>query len=774
MKKICCIITMLCYCSISFAQNVAINNDASAPDGSAMLDVKSSSKGLLIPRMNSSQRGLISNPATGLMIYQTDGAPGFYYNAGTGASPSWLQLQSVNLAWSLSGNAGSNPSVNFLGTTDNVPFKIRVNNIPSGEINHLTLNTGWGYNTLLSNTTGLYNSATGYNALKNNSSGQMNSAFGHTALTINTTGSYNTAIGGQALFNNTTGISNTALGYHAMLNNETGDNNTATGVNALYFNVSGIQNTASGVGALYTNNSGSNNTAQGYASLNSNTTGTGNTATGAYSLQSNISGNGNTATGRYALNANTTGFSNVAIGTHALFSNTVGINLVAIGDSALYNNQYSPSVFYGRKNTAVGSKSLYANTQGFENSALGFEALKVNTTGYSNTAVGAQALSGNNTGANNTAVGALALGYSGSGNDNIGIGVTALPGGSGSNNIGIGNESLRYNNTGSFNIAIGHEAMRENTIGNHNTAIGGANVLGGVNSTSMTGSDNVAVGSGTMYWNTTGSQNTALGYGANWYNQTGSYNLALGYLASCGWPNSTTPGNLVNATAIGAHAVVYQNNSMVLGSIEGVAYGTASVNVGIGTITPQARMHIASNSQVGAVNSQLMLEENGDDYTRLTMKNTAAPTKFWDLAAYTNATNASAQMNFYYHGFGDVLSLKGNGNATLAGILTQNSDARLKKNIQPLTSSLQNLMKITGYQYNWIDNSRDNSLQIGVLAQEVQQVFPELVKEDEKGMLSVNYNGLVPLMISAIKEQQEQIKSQNNHIKKMEERLESL
>ena len=92
-----------------------------------------------------------------------------------------------------------------------------------------------------------------------------------------------------------------------------------------------------------------------------------------------------------------------------------------------------------------------------------------------------------------------------------------------------------------------------------------------------------------------------------------------------------------------------------------------------------------------------------------------------------------------------------------SGTLTQNSDARLKENIIPLTSTLKNIQQLNGYTYNWKDKARDSSLQIGVLAQELQKVYPQLVKQDEKGTLSVNYIGLVPVLIESVKEQQKQI-----------------
>lgn len=75
-----------------FAQGVAINTDGSNADNSAMLDVKSTDAGILVPRLTLSQRNAISSPATGLLIFQTDNTPGFYYNAGSSASPSWIKL----------------------------------------------------------------------------------------------------------------------------------------------------------------------------------------------------------------------------------------------------------------------------------------------------------------------------------------------------------------------------------------------------------------------------------------------------------------------------------------------------------------------------------------------------------------------------------------------------------------------------------------------------------------------------------------------------------
>jgi len=91
---------------VANAQNVGINASGAAPDGTAMLDVASTTKGFLAPRMTSAQRTAISSPATGLLVYQTDGTAGYYYNSGTTASPVWIRLINTSSAsqWTTTGS----------------------------------------------------------------------------------------------------------------------------------------------------------------------------------------------------------------------------------------------------------------------------------------------------------------------------------------------------------------------------------------------------------------------------------------------------------------------------------------------------------------------------------------------------------------------------------------------------------------------------------------------------------------------------------------------
>lgn len=107
MKKILTLLIMLLLgTNLLFAQSVGINSDGSAPASSAMLDVSSTAKGFLAPRMTAEQKAAITSPATGLLVYQTNAPAGYYYNSGTPASPAWIQLGAASGAsqWTTSGS----------------------------------------------------------------------------------------------------------------------------------------------------------------------------------------------------------------------------------------------------------------------------------------------------------------------------------------------------------------------------------------------------------------------------------------------------------------------------------------------------------------------------------------------------------------------------------------------------------------------------------------------------------------------------------------------
>jgi trimeric autotransporter adhesin len=219
----------------------------------------------------------------------------------------------TNNSWQTTGNSGTNSTVNFIGTTDNVDLIFKRQNIISGKIQES-------------------NTSFGVNSLRNS------------------------------------GTSNTAFGAYSQNQISTSNSNTSVGASALESNFFGSENTAIGTRAMQGNINESNNVAVGFESLYSNAGGSG-TAIGSKSLRSNTTGDLNVALGANALFANTVGYENTAIGSSAADSNVSGINNVAVGISAFGSN------VSGSFNTAIGSYA-YNNSGGSDNStAIGYNSV---------------------------------------------------------------------------------------------------------------------------------------------------------------------------------------------------------------------------------------------------------------------------------------------------------------------------------------------------------------------------------------------------------------
>jgi hypothetical protein len=192
------------------SQSLAINTDGSTASSSALLDVKSTSKGLLLPRMTKAQKNAIASPATGLLVFQTGpDSIGFQYYNGT----QWLWLNPAESNdWKTTGNAGTDTAVNFIGTTDNEPLRFKQGNIRMGQLDINNANYYFGKGTgVKSNSSGFGSVGIGDSSLANATSGDNNTAIGRNSLNTITSGSNNTAIGyladaGSATLSNTTAI----------------------------------------------------------------------------------------------------------------------------------------------------------------------------------------------------------------------------------------------------------------------------------------------------------------------------------------------------------------------------------------------------------------------------------------------------------------------------------------------------------------------------------------------------------------------------------------
>jgi trimeric autotransporter adhesin len=398
----------LIYFNIRAQQNVGIGTNT--PNASSLLELKSSNKGLLVPRVNlvsETDVATIVNPAISLLIYNTnttlaDGEGHYFWN---GARWSKFATRSnlANLTWSTTGNSGTNATTDFIGTIDDKPLVFKTNNIESGRIDPQPNNVffGRGAGKL---TTGVNNSFFGHQSGSLNNSGIENTAMGSFALESNTIGTTNTAIGLSALRSNIAGNFNTAVGSRALFANETGSRNIGIGRHSLQSGTDIMDCIAIGHDALSTLVHGSGLIAIGSGALQntsnvlsgiSKTIGIGN------NVLKNNRGSENIALGDQALNANITGEANIGIGVNALKDNFSGSFNTSIGHTSMINNSS------GELNTAVGNGSLFDNSSGSRNTAIGSSALSENT-GDNNTAVGNRALFFNTSGSNNTAIGAEA------------------------------------------------------------------------------------------------------------------------------------------------------------------------------------------------------------------------------------------------------------------------------------------------------------------------------------------------------------------------------
>jgi len=226
--------------TVSSEAQIAINSDKSNADSSAILDIKSTEKGVLIPRMSTSQRNAISSPALGLIIFDTNKGT-FWFNANSG----WIALKSGNLDKLTDDDNDTKIKVEESNNENIIRFDV-------GGTEHFRMEEGRfifsnnGQSVIIGVQAG-ENDNFNYNrnifignrAGRGNISGRYNVALGPSALSQNSTGFYNTAIGENSIQSNNSAWYNTASGSSSLLNNTTGQYNVAMGHNSLYYTTGG-------------------------------------------------------------------------------------------------------------------------------------------------------------------------------------------------------------------------------------------------------------------------------------------------------------------------------------------------------------------------------------------------------------------------------------------------------------------------------------------------------------------------------------------------------
>ncbi|MGG7663887.1 tail fiber domain-containing protein [Dyadobacter sp. BHUBP1] len=304
----------------------------------------------------------------------------------------------------------------------------------------------------------------------------------------------------------------------------------------------------------------------------------------------------------------------------------------------------------------------------------------------------------------------------------------------------------------------------------------------------------VAIGSGSE---AAAEGTVALGTGVH---ATGYKSVAMGSLAIASGAQSTAIGAGTIAKSFGGVALGAYNNqsdpvvaSSPLNRIFQVGNGTSDVNRSNAlTILRNGNVGIGA----GVTNPEHLLDVGG----RMRLRHSAGQTAgLWlDSPSYKSnffvGTIDEGAVGFYSNDAGWFIKMFKNGSVRiqqnmecygamdisedlrvhkdlyLYGKMHEYSDRRLKYHISPLTGSLTKISELGGYHYFWKSQQANRRLQTGVIAQEVEKIFPELVTTDSEGFKSVDYTGLIPHLIEAVKE----LNEKNAVIHRLEKDMESV
>jgi hypothetical protein len=479
----------------------------------------------------------------------TGGVDGqFLKSTGPTTAPVWFTAPTGSAGWGLTGNAGTIPGTNFIGTTDNMDLIFKRNGVISGKLTGS--NTSFGVGARVGNP------VTG----------------GDSDMSV--------AIGSNALANSLELNQITAIGSGALFSFIGGEKNTAVGASSLYNLIYGQYNTANGCASLNTLTTGSYNTAIGLGSGNGITTGNYNTIIGkAFGLPANLNNNIILADGEGNRRININELGNVGIGTITpaakldiagnikITDGSQGANKVLTSDAnGLASWQAAPSAtatawgLLGNAGTdpyAVTNASFIGTT---DDKDLVFKRngiISGRLSGYYSTSFGVGALGSMLSSSNATAIGAGALKNELDGYENTAVGVNAL-----------------YNaNESEYNTAIGGSSLYSVTFGNRNTSIGVASLHN-----LATGNSNTSIGVVSLLTLTTGNRNIAIGDNAGRGVTTGSNNVFIGGTGATDLPTNLS-NNIILADGAGNRRI----NINELG------------NVGIGTITPAEKLDVNGN-----------------------------------------------------------------------------------------------------------------------------------------------------------------------------------
>jgi trimeric autotransporter adhesin len=367
----------------------------------------------------------------------------------------------------------------------------------------------------------------------------------------------------------------------------------------------------------------------------------------------------------------------------------------------------APDGGYPGGNTAEGQNALLSLTTGTYNTAVGLFSLRSNTEGRFNTGVGAGTLLANSAD-QNTATGAGSLLNNTSGVFNTANGAFALLSNTiGNSNTGTGRDALLSNTSGNNNTATGRDALWNNTSGDGNTANGTSALL-----YNTIGSYNTATGTAALVSNTEGSQNTATGDGALFFNTTGSFNTATG---SAALQNNTLGfGNV----AIG-HGALFNNTT-----------GVRNVTVG-----RSAGFNLTGDDNV-CIGSDVFGVAGESNHTYIRNINT------------TSVSGGGA----------DFVTVD-----LTTGLLGHaSSSQRYKEEIKPMDDASETLFALKPVTFRYKKEiDRSQTLQYGLVAEDVAKVDPDLAIRDGKGQIeSVHYSAINAMLLNEFLKEHKKVEAQ--------------
>ncbi len=762
---------------LSTAQ-IAINTDGTEPDASAMLDVSSTDKGILIPRMTTAERTAISNPATGLMVYDSDENNFWYYNGSAWTAVGQSVFTSENGITHTINNSDDfivgTDSINYggSGSEEQKLFFDKSNGaFRAGQVT----TTNWDTDTIGTASVAfgtdndasfLNSSAFGFenSALAKHSfvAGRESQTYGNVSIAMGlglaaqaknefAIGSYNTTY----TANKPAGFDNADRVF--VIGNGTDENsrsdamivykNGNTEVNGQFMasddflvGVDSINHiggstheykvifdksqAAFRTGRIYNTNWDEDSLGLYSFATGTNTLATGNnsTALGYQSLASGThsfaGGNSSEATGAIAFTFGrevyAPSYGEVAFGlygTSYTANETSAFNtddrLFSLGNGTASNSRSDAMVVYKSGNAEINGQLTVSDTLKLLN------ALTIND----NLTIDGGRIEIINTG--NSVF--------------IGEGAGQSDDYSNNKNILIGYQSGYVNTTGNDNIFLGYQSGYDNTTGSDNIFLG---YRSGYNN--ITGYDNMFLGYENGYSNTTGKDNIFLGFRSGYFNTGGSNNTFIGYTS--GYNNTTGVDNTF------------------LGYYSGFSNTTGDYNTCLGHDSGRNNTTGSSNVFIGY---RAGYNETGSNKLYIDNSNTSSPLIYGEFNTNRVVINGNSSDN------SNNRRLFVNGSIGATSSFNNDSDRRLKTNIQTIPNALDKVLEMRGVTYEWKDG-REKGDRMGFIAQEVEPILPEVV-DNANDHYTMQYAPITAVLVEAVKEQQAQINELKIKLQEVEE-----